>query len=292
VPLAVIALDFDPVLRFDDSAVRLETVALAGAVLVTLLVTVVVARIAPREDFDSGALLRVDDLVLLTLAVLPGAVAGGRIGYTLLHLDYYIANPGAFLDPQLGSFELMCAVLGGAVTGSFAAGLIDEDSGTWRDVVAIPMLLGIALGKAAMALGGRGQGAPSDVSWATAYIGPGPWGSLAPAVPSHPSQLYEALGIVVVAGVILIALAARWERRRTPGALFLVAVATLAVVRAVVAATWRDSPVVGPFVTEQLICVAVVAGCLALVRWPRRRSQRVAPRSAAATPSSGRLQGG
>jgi prolipoprotein diacylglyceryltransferase len=285
VPLAVIALDFDPVLRFDDSAVRLETLALAGAVFIALLVTALIARETPADEFDVGTRLRADDLVLLTLAVLPGAVAGGRIGYALLHLDYYFANLGALLDPQLGSFELMFAVLGGAVTGSFAAGLIDENPATWRDVVAIPMLLGIALGKFAMALGGRGQGAATDANWATAYVGPGPWGSLAPAVPSHPSQLYEAIGVLVATGLILLGLAARWERRRTPGALFIAAVASLAVVRALVAATWRDSPVLGPFLAEQLLCVAVVVGCVALVRWPRRRIRRVAPRSAAATPA-------
>jgi phosphatidylglycerol---prolipoprotein diacylglyceryl transferase len=292
VPFAVIALDFDPVLRFGATAVRLETLALAGAVFVTLLVTALIARVTPAEEFDVGTKLHVDDLVLLTLAVLPGAVAGGRIGYALLHLDYYLANPGAFLDPQLGSFELMFAVLGGAVTGSFAAGLISEDAATWRDVGAIPTLLGITLGKFAMALGGRGQGAATDANWATAYTGPGPWASLAPAVPSHPSQLYEALGVLVVAGVILIALAARWQRRRAPGTLFLVAVAGLAVVRAVIAATWRDSPVVGPIVAEQLLCAGVLLTCVALARWPRRRIRRVAARSAAATPPVARPPGG
>jgi phosphatidylglycerol:prolipoprotein diacylglycerol transferase len=290
VPFAVIALDFDPVLRFDATAVRLETLALAGAVFVTLLLTALIARVTPAEEFEAGK-LHVDDLVLLTLAVLPGAVAGGRIGYALLHVDYYLANPGAFLDPELGSFELMFAVLGGAVTGSFAAGLISEDAATWRDVAAIPMLLGIALGKFAMALGGRGQGAATDANWATAYIGAGPWGSLAPAVPSHPSQLYEALGVLLVTGLILVSLAARWERRRAPGTLFLAAVAGLAVVRAVVAATWRDSPVAGPFVVEQLLCAGVVLTSVALTRWPRRRIRRVAPRSAAATPTTARPPG-
>lgn len=283
-PFAVIALDFDPVLRFGDSAVRLETLALAGAVLVMLLLVALIARVTPVENAAEGERLHVDDLVLLALAVLPGAVAGGRIGYALLHLDYYLANPGAFIDPQQGSFELALAVLGGAVTGSYAAGLIGEDSATWRDVAAIPMLLGIAAGKAAMALGGRGQGAPSDANWATAYVGAGPWASLAPAVPSHPSQLYEALGVLVVAGLILVVLAARWDRPRAAGMLFLVAVAGLAVVRTAVAATWRDSPVVGPLVAEQLICAAIVFGCVAFARWSRaRRRIRIAPRSAAAS---------
>ena len=57
----------------------------------------------------------------------------------------------------------------------------------------LPLLFVLAAGKLTMVLGGDGQGVPWDGAWATAYVGPGPWCSLAPEVPSHPSQVYEAL---------------------------------------------------------------------------------------------------
>jgi phosphatidylglycerol---prolipoprotein diacylglyceryl transferase len=263
VPLAVVTLDFEPVVRYGDNAVRLETLALAAAVLVALVLAALIATrtsAGMREPGDGQRPLRLDDLALLVLAVVPGAVAGGRLGYVLLHLDYYVARPGAILDPGQGSLELSLAVLGGAVTGIYAARLIDESPGQWLDVAARPFLAAIALGKLATALGGRGQGAASDVEWATSYVGDRAWGSLGAAIPSHPSQVYEAIATALV----LVALTAVLWRRpfARPGTSFCAALAGWAVARAVVAATWRDAPVLGPFLAEQLLCVAIVAGCV------------------------------
>ena len=70
----------------------------------------------------------------------------------------------------------------------------------------LPVLFVLGAGKLTMALGGAGQGVPSDADWATAYLGPGPWGSLAPALPSVPSQILEGsltLVIAVVLGLLL-----------------------------------------------------------------------------------------
>jgi prolipoprotein diacylglyceryltransferase len=264
VPLAVIALDFEPVVRYGDNAVRLETLALAAAILFGLVLAVAIAartRVG-RLGTDPTAHLRLDDMVLLVLAILPGAVAGGRLGYALLHLDYYAAHPSTIIDPGQGSLELTLAVVGGALTGTYAARLIEVHVGRWLDVAALPLLLGIGLGKAAMALGGRGQGIPSDAAWATSYVGDRAWASLAPAIPSQPSQLYEAIATLV----LLLALGGvLWHRPFAQnGLVFLVALGGWALMRTVVAATWRDAPVVGPILAEQLICVVIVAGCLVI----------------------------
>jgi prolipoprotein diacylglyceryltransferase len=263
VPLAVVALDFDPVVRYGGYAVRLETVALSVAILVALLLAAAIARRTRFERVGSAtatAQLRLEDLVLLVLAVVPGAIAGGRLGYVLLHLDYYAARPAAILDPGQGSLDLSLAVVGGALTGIYAARLIGENVGRWLDVAALPLLVAIGLGKLAMALGGRGQGAPSDAAWATSYVGDRAWASLAPAIPSQPSQLYEAIATLIV----LLAICAILWRRPFPrnGFAFLAALGGWALVRAVIAATWRDAPVVGPILAEQLVCLAIVAGCL------------------------------
>jgi prolipoprotein diacylglyceryltransferase len=150
--------------------------------------------------------------------------------------------------------------MGGVLTGTYAARLIGERVGQWLDVAALPLLLAIGLGKFAMALGGRGQGAPSDVPWATSYLGDRAWASLAPAIPSQPAQLYEGIATLILLLVLAVLL---WRRPlRRSGLAFLVALGGWALVRAVVAATWRDLPVVGPILAEQLICLAIVAGCL------------------------------
>jgi prolipoprotein diacylglyceryltransferase len=265
VPIAVVRLDFDPVLRAAGSAVRLETVVIAIGLLWALLLA---ARIVGRPEPDTEQLTaigfgtRIADLMLVVLAIVPGAVVGGRLGYALLHLDYYLAHPAALLDPAQGSLELVLGVVGGTITGAYAASALGGRIGPWLHAAAMPTLLGLAIGKFGMALGGDGQGLPSSLAWATSYVGAGPWGSLAPAIASHPSQLYEAAATVVVLAMVIIATIAGAFRRRDGLALF-VALGGWAIARAIVAITWRDAAVVGPLGVDQLLCLGLAAACVA-----------------------------
>jgi phosphatidylglycerol---prolipoprotein diacylglyceryl transferase len=268
VPIAVIALEFDPFLRFGDRLVRLEILVLAAGILGAMLLAARIAGRTPSIDaagsLEPGDRLRPDDLVFIVLAAVPGAVVGGRLGYGLLHLDYYGAHPGAILDPGQGSLELGLAIVGGALTGGLAARLLGEPVGRWFHVAALPLLVAIAVGKLAMALGGSGQGLPSNLPWATAYLGAGPWGSLAPELPSHPAQLYEAAATALVLGGAIGMLASGAFARRD-GRLFVAAVAGWAVARTVVAATWRDAPVLGPLMADQLVSIAIAGVCVAIL---------------------------
>ncbi|HEV8489346.1 MAG TPA: prolipoprotein diacylglyceryl transferase family protein [Candidatus Limnocylindrales bacterium] len=266
-PIAVVALDFDPFLHLGDRLVRLETLALAAGILVAFLLAARIARgtaIGDQPGAPSGRSFRADDLVFIVLAAVPGAVVGGRLGYGLVHLDYYAGHPAALLDPGHGSLQLGLAVVGGALSGACATRLLGERAGGWLDVAALPLLVAIAAGKVAMALGGSGQGLPTDAPWATSYLGAGPWGSLAPELPSHPAQLYEA-GATLLVLVGAVGLIASGEFGRRDGRLFLAVLAAWAVARAIVAATWRDPPVVGPLRADQLVSIGIAAGCVLLL---------------------------
>jgi prolipoprotein diacylglyceryltransferase len=214
----VIELAFDPIAEIGDWHVRLQTIGLAAVILVALLLAARIARVTPVDvAHDADALdpasgvpnhLRRDDLLYIAVAALPGAVVGGRIGYVLLHLPYYTASPGAIVDVGQGGYQLSLAVLGGTLSGAAVATLLDAPVRRWMYALILPLLFALAGGKLAMVLGGDGQGVPWDGGWATAYLGAGPWLSLAPAVPSHPSQAYEALatiGVIAVLGAILAA---------------------------------------------------------------------------------------
>jgi phosphatidylglycerol:prolipoprotein diacylglycerol transferase len=252
VPAAVIAFDFDPFLHLGDGVVRWETVAIAVAIFISIVLAAIGAR-----TMDLSA----DDLLFVVLGIVPGAVIGGRIGYVLLHPAFFSENPGAILDPGVGSLELSLAVVGGAITGGIVAALLEGDVGRWFHVSALPVLFVIGTGKLAMVLGGDGQGQPWDGGWATAYLGDGPWSSLAPALPSHPSQAYEGIATLVVL-VVLMGVLAVPGLRRPDGRAFLVAIGLWALVRAVIASTWRDPATVGPLNTEQVICLVLAVGCV------------------------------
>ncbi len=271
--LAAIVLDWDPYLHLGDSAVRWETLAIAGAILAGILLAALLAGRTPGDDLLIGEddppeeeqaeswHLRRDDLLFIVLGAVPGAVVLGRLGYGLLHLDVYAQDWRSLLDPDRGSFELTLAVVGGTLTGIYVAALLDAPVRRWLHVAAVPVLLVLGLGKAGEALGGSGQGAASSVAWATAYLPPGPWGSLGAEIPAHPAQLYEAA--MTGAVILVVILAARLTRlRRADGRLYALGIGLWALGRGLLASTWRDETVALGLNVAQLICLA--AGALLL----------------------------
>jgi prolipoprotein diacylglyceryltransferase len=278
----VIVLAFDPLVHLGDTTVRLETIGIAVAVLVGLLLAGWLATRTPapaspaREVADSrDTHLRIDDMIFIVLAILPGAVIGGRLGYALIHFDFYRTRLAAVIDPGQGSLELALAVVGGALTGVYACYLLGESVGRWLHVATVPAFAALALGKVAQALGGSGQGQPADVAWATSYNGDGPWGSLAPAVASHPAQLYEAAATFLV--LVLIARlmgGATFERR--DGRSFVTALILWLLARAGIATTWRDVTIAGPLNAEQVMCLIVAALCALVLVALTARARRVA----------------
>ena len=224
-------------------------------------------RLAPREIAHFSRI----DLLIIVLSAVPGALVGGRLGYVLVHLDYYASHGDQWLDPQQGGLELAMAVLGGTLTGFLAARQLEGSVGRWLHLAALPLLVGLALGKLSMALGGSGQGLASDVPWATAYVGSGVWNSLAPALSAHPAQIYEALTTLFVLAILGTAIAVGGFRRQD-GRAFAAAVGGWAVGRFVVGFTWRDPAIVGPLGPTQLVAAVVVLVCAAiLVRGSRAR---------------------
>ena len=155
-------------------------------------------------------------------------------------------------------------MVGGILTASVVARLLGAPVGRWMHALAIPLLLALALGKGAMILGGSGQGQLTDVAWATAYLGPGPWGSLAPQLPANPSQAYEALATGVVMLVVIVLMASGVFRGRNGGA-FLLGLGLWAIARALVAVTWRDPQVIGPLNMDQVISIAIASVSLVLM---------------------------
>jgi phosphatidylglycerol---prolipoprotein diacylglyceryl transferase len=285
--IAVIELDFDPTLGLGDVGVRWETLALAAVIFLALALAAVIAGRTPLDPARPAAALAVtgraepnhlrrDDLLFIAVGAIPAAVLGARLGHVLVNFDFYANNPGAILDSAQGSLQLSLGVVGGILGGAAVAVLLGAPLGRWLHAITVPLLAVLALGKLTSVLGGDGQGLPADLPWATAYLGWGPWGSLAPSIPSHPAAAYEAL----VTGVILIAVVAMDRRgwfRALDGRAFLVALALWAGGRVLVAAVWRDPVVNGPFRADQLLSLAIIAGALlalggmAAVRERRRR---------------------
>jgi prolipoprotein diacylglyceryltransferase len=268
---AVLAFGFDASLHLGDFVVRWQTVGLALATLAGLAWCALIAGRTPAFDTLIGEPqdaarsgdtwhMRRDDLLFIILGALPGAVILGRLGYGLLHADWYAREWRQLLDPAGGSLELTGAVVGGTLTGIYVAALLDAPVGRWLHVSIRPLLLVLAVGKVAEVLGGGGQGALvlDGGALATAYTGAGPWGSPGAELPAIPAQSLEA---GMTAGILVLVTVLGWRSglRRADGRLFAVGIAAWALGRALVATTWRDAAVLGLLNAEQLICLVVAA---------------------------------
>ncbi len=270
--IAAIELGFDPLLHLGELVVRWQTIGVTVALLAAIgWAAVRVPATDPATDparrrpdshfpdapgFESprSGPLRLEDLLLLVLGVVPGAVVGGRLVQAVVYFDAYSANPASIIDPRVGSLSLLGAVLGGLASSLYLAHLLRAPIARWAALAAEPLLLALALGKLAQLLGGSGQGLPFDGPWAVAFIGDGPWVSANAAVASHPSQVYE--GIWLLIGIPLV----RRLAPRLAGLPLLAAVAWFFAGRVVVGFTWRDPTPIGPLNVEQVIGL----GCLAL----------------------------
>lgn len=289
--LDAIRFDFDPTIAPFGLTVRLETLALAGVIFTVIVLAALGAgRMRSRFDADpegpalDAARLRRDDLILIAFGAVPGAVVGGRLDYGLIHYDYFGADLGRLTDPAQGGLALSLAVLLGTATALAVARLLAAPIATWLHVASGPLLVGLGLGKLAMVLGGDGQGQFSDSTWATAYVGVGPWQSANAGAAALPSQALEGI-LVLAAGVLVLAVPfamrlrpRRWRRIIRPGLAprrgwsiltgyrrFVTALCLWSVARFAAAFTWRDAQIAGPLRAEQMVLLPIFVGCVGIV---------------------------
>ena len=265
---AVVVLSFDPYIQVLGLAVPLRAIGLAAAICVALLVAAAFARGFPQ--------LRRDDLLYLAVGVVPGAIVGGRLVHALAYLDSYARDPAAIFDPARGSLSLLGAVIGGTASAAAVAAMIGAPVRAWMGAAAVPLLLAIGLGKLAQLSGGGGQGAPLEAPWAVAFGGRGPWLASGASVPSHPSQLYESLWVLLpVAAILALGTAREWRWRR-PAWLFTLVLMWWLVGRVLIGFTWRDDRGIGPFNAEQGLALTTLGVLfLSVARAGREAERRV-----------------
>jgi beta-N-acetylhexosaminidase len=256
-PPGVISLGFDPTLSLGPLDLRWQTIGVLVGLLIALGVVTALAR---------GRGLTIEQLLLILVGIVPGAVVGGRVMHVLDYAGAYAAQPLSAFDPAVGSLSLTGAILGGTASALYVIRLLRTRADDWAAVAAVPLLVALAVGKLGQLLGGAGQGTAFDGAWAVSFVGGGPWVSFAPAVPSHPSQVYEALWLAVGIGVVHYLAVARREDSGTM--LFVGAIAWFMAGRLLVGFTWRDPRVVGPLNMEQLVALVIltVGGSYLFVR--------------------------
>jgi phosphatidylglycerol:prolipoprotein diacylglycerol transferase len=187
-----------------------------------------------------------------------GGLAGAKLLWTVEHLG---EEPFLSLVLSRGGMSWFGGLLGGVAAGLFVM---------WRQrlpvlrvlAAATPALaVGHAIGRIGCFLVGDDYGRPSDLPWAVAF----PRGLPPTDVPVHPTQLYEAAALVVLAVALF-----RWRRDRLSDSVVLGRYLVLAgAIRFAIEFVRVNVRVLGPFSLAHLVAAAlIVVGIAMLARRP------------------------
>lgn len=185
-------------------------------------------------------------------------VFGGLLGAKLLWVAEHLGEePFSDLLFSRGGMSWFGGLAGGVGTALVVI---------WRQRVPIvatlaaatpALAIGHAIGRIGCFLVGDDYGRPSDVPWAVAF----PQGLPPTDVPVHPTQLYEAIALAVVAWLLI-----RWRRRNVPDAVVLGRYLVLAgSIRFAIEFIRVNVRVVGPLTLAHLVSLALmIIGCAML----------------------------
>jgi phosphatidylglycerol:prolipoprotein diacylglycerol transferase len=193
---------------------------------------------------------------------LPVGLLSARLVHVLGNWDYYLIHTSELWQLNPDGLSLWGGLLGGAAV---AAARLGRDPTRRRRILdaSVPnVLLGIALGRLGAFLDGHGQGAPSDLPWATLYTQP-----LAATpdfgVPRHPAQLYDVL-LCLMLCVVLRALP-----RQPAGTRLAAFLALYGTGRVMLGLVRLDAAFLFGLQIEQLLALGAIAVGVWLVAGPR-----------------------
>jgi phosphatidylglycerol:prolipoprotein diacylglycerol transferase len=196
----------------------------------------------------------------MVFAALVGGVVGARL--------WWIGeNWSDAQDDLLGSLFSGSGLVwyGGAIGGAIVVlgwawrrGVLDL---TTLDVAAVPLAAGYAMGRIGCQLAGDGDyGKDWDGPWAMAY----PNGTVPTTTPVHPTPVYEALAMFVVAALLW-----RWRHRWRPGTLFGAYLILAGAERFLVELVRRNDAILLGLTQPQVFSIVMIAGGAAFL-WLRR----------------------
>lgn len=247
-----------PVLfRIGDFEVTSFGVLVAVAALVGI-------RIFTRELKRSGLPANGIDAAF---AGVIGGLAGAKLLWTI---EFMGEEPVSQLFFSRGGLSWFGGFLGGVGTGLWMLRRRRIPIMRGLAAAAPALAIGHAIGRIGCFMVGDDYGRPSDLPWAVAF----PEGLPPTTVPVHPTQLYEAFALGVIAWALL-----RWRRQSLADAVVVGRYFVLAgLTRFAIEFIRVNLRVIGPLTVAHLLSLALITlGAVLIIRARRNHSQRSRP---------------
>jgi phosphatidylglycerol---prolipoprotein diacylglyceryl transferase len=197
----------------------------------------------------------------MLLLMLPSMI-GARLMFVVAHWRDFVRRPGAILRGSEGGAGLYGGLVIAALLSLPVLRMLELPVGGFWDAAIVTMLIGMAFTKIGCLLNGCCAGRPAEGHFTLCLPNVhGVWRR------RRPAQLVEA----ALAGVLVLAAFAVWERAPFDGAVFLAMVAAYALARFGLEPARESIDSMGTLSVHRTISLALVAGCLLglLLLWPR-----------------------
>ena len=235
---------------------------LAGILLGMQVVGWVAARRGLDPEFATGA----------APLVIAGAIVGARLYYVALQWRYFVDHPDEIIGLQLRGLTIHGALAGGILTFWWLCRRQGEPFLRWADTIAAGIPVGQALGRLGNWANQEAFGRPSDLPWAVEISPERRPAAYASAETFHPTVLYESIGSVVIAAVVvfvLLRLGKRpWFRDGMGIGLYLV---LYGLVRLPIESLRTDSLRIGPYPAAYWLSAALIVAGVAIIWVVRAR---------------------
>lgn len=166
--------------------IRIGPVALSSFGLSVLIAFWISTDIHARLMKRAGVPAQGGEWLPLTLFVL--GLIGARMWYALFNRDLYTAQPRLLTQLSFGAFAFPGALLAAGIGLFIAARVTRRSMSPWIDSAARVLPWAQAVGMIGLLLSGEGYGRPTDLPWRIHLLG----------VDRHPTQIYEALALVLL----------------------------------------------------------------------------------------------
>jgi phosphatidylglycerol:prolipoprotein diacylglycerol transferase len=152
-------------------------------------------RQAAQEGIDQ------DKIIDIAFYCLLAALIGARLLFVLMNFQEYTAHPLDIFKIWQGGLVFYGGLLPAVVIGLWYIKRLDLPLWQIADIIAPSLALGHAFGRIGCFLAGCCFGRTCTLPWAVTFTNPQ---SLAPqGIPLHPTQLYSALGLLVLFAFLL-----------------------------------------------------------------------------------------